>query len=130
MPRAMTWVLTAVIFMGSTSLAVPGDLPAGAAGATRPAARGPDGLSRLDGTVRVVDRQTQWIQVSGGSPRVNHTTLQIVDRTQILVEGRAASLQQLQEGDVVTAAYESRFGINLAETIEVVSDVGRDQPRR
>jgi hypothetical protein len=131
MPRGMMYVLAAAIFMGSTSLAVSDDREAGAPGATRRATQSPDSLSRLDGTVRVVDRQTQWIRVSGGSPRVTEVTLQIVDRTQILVGGRAAPLHQLREGDVVKAAYESRFGINLAESIEVVSDVsGRGQPRR
>jgi Cu/Ag efflux protein CusF len=47
-------------------------------------------------------------------------TLEVGADTQIAVDGRQATLADLQEGTKVKAAYESRDGKNIATRIEVV----------
>ncbi len=132
--RALTtWILAAALLAGVAHGALAQDRTTPG---TRVAPRTPpeaDRLKQVDGTVRALDRQIKWVRVSGGVT-TGDTTLQMVDDTQILVDGRVGSLEDLREGDVVKAAYESRYGINLARSIEATSggrsERGPRSPRR
>jgi hypothetical protein len=81
----------------------------------------PDRLLEVDGAVQAVDRRVEWVRVSAsGAGRAAVTTLQFTDATQVVVEGRPGSLEDVREGDRVKAAYEDRHGIRLARRVEVL----------
>ena len=74
----------------------------------------------LEGSVKKVDPGAGTLQVSAGPLGMLSRTLEIGADTQIAVDGRQATLADLQEGTKVKAAYESRDGKNVATRIEVV----------
>jgi hypothetical protein len=79
----------------------------------------PDRLLEVDGAVQAIDRRVEWVRVSGGATGPGTTTLQFTDATQVVIEGRPGSLEDVREGDRVKAAYEDRHGIRLAHRVEV-----------
>ena len=74
----------------------------------------------LEASVKKVDPSTGSIQVSTGPIGTLWKTLEVTPDTQIQVEGRQASLADLQEGARIKAAYEAREGKNVATEITVI----------
>ena len=72
----------------------------------------------LEGLVKQVDPGAGTLQVTAGP--LGNRILEVAEDTQIAVDGRQATLADLQEGAKVKAAYESRDGKNVATRIEVV----------
>jgi hypothetical protein len=73
-----------------------------------------------DGAVDGACGRWRRVRVSGGATGGGATTLQFTDATQVVVEGRPGSLEDVREGDRVKAAYEDRHGIRLAHRVEVL----------
>ena len=74
----------------------------------------------VEGSVKKVDPGAQTVQISSGLLGIMGRTLTVNDQTMIHVDGRQATLADLQEGSRVKAAYESRDGKNVATLIEVM----------
>ena len=74
----------------------------------------------LEGSVKQVDPGAGTLQVIAGPLGVMSRTLEVGEDTQIAVDGRQATLADLQEGSKVKAAYQSRDGKHVATRIEVV----------
>jgi len=74
----------------------------------------------LEGSVTRVDAGARTLQVSDPALGSMGQTLEVAADTQIEVNGREATLADLQEGAKVKAAYQSRDGKNVATRIEVV----------
>jgi Cu/Ag efflux protein CusF len=72
----------------------------------------------LEGSVKKVDPGAGTLQVTAGP--LGNRILEVAEDTLIAVDGRQATLADLQEGAKVKAAYESRDGKNVASRIEVV----------
>ena len=72
----------------------------------------------LEGSVKKVDPGAGTLQVTAGP--LGNRILEVAEDTLIAVDGRQATLADLQEGAKVKAAYESRDGKNVATRIEVV----------
>jgi hypothetical protein len=87
-----------------------------------PEARPPE-PREVEGTVSKVDPASQTIGVSRGWFGLLGRTLQVTDQTEIRVNGRGASLGEIQEGAKVKASFEIREGKNVAKSIEVSPDL-------
>ena len=74
----------------------------------------------VEGSVKKVDLDTGTIRVSSGLFGILWRTLEVTGDTQIQVDGRQASLAEVQEGAKVKASYESREGRNVATQIDVM----------
>jgi Cu/Ag efflux protein CusF len=72
----------------------------------------------VEGLVKQVDPGAGTLQVTAGP--LGNRILEVAEDTQIAVDGRQATLADLQEGAKVKAAFESRDGKNVATRIEVV----------
>ena len=111
-------VLTALPVMAQTAPPAP---PASAApGPTdQPSAMTPSPPEEklIDGPVKQVDPVAKTVKV-GWFLGLLSTTLEVTDDTQIAVGGMKASLQDIQEGARVKAAYEARDGKYVAKSIE------------
>jgi hypothetical protein len=79
----------------------------------------PTGAS-LEGTVKKVTPATSTVEVSIGQFGLWAKSLEVSSATDIRVEGRKASFEDLQEGEKVKASYETRVGKSFATSIEVV----------
>lgn len=98
--------------------------------AARPVTTSPQGtpedtLQELRGTVQSVDRQTRALRVAPQAPDGRDTMLQLIDATEVRVEGRAGSLADLQDGALIRASYQDRYGINVARVIDVLGRPAR-----
>jgi Cu/Ag efflux protein CusF len=74
----------------------------------------------LEGTVKKVNSATSSVEVSIGQFGLWAKTLEVSHDTEIRVEGRKASLEDLHEGEKVKASYETRVGKSFATSIEVM----------
>jgi Cu/Ag efflux protein CusF len=74
----------------------------------------------LEGTVKKVDPGTSSVEVSIGKFGLWAKTLEVSNDTEIRVEGRKASLEDLHEGEKVKASYETRVGKSFATSIDVM----------
>lgn len=83
-------------------------------------ARAPeDHIRELRGTVQAVDRETKVLRVTHDAGNVPETTLLMSDDTEVQVQGRPGSLADIQRGTRIRASYQSRYGLNLARSIEI-----------
>ena len=73
----------------------------------------------LEGSIHKVDAGAGTLRVSSGPLGIFGKTLEVNGDTQIQIEGRQASLADLQEGAKIKASYETREGKNVATRIEV-----------
>jgi len=75
---------------------------------------------QIEGTVSKVDPVAKTVGVSTGLWGLLGATVQVVEETQIMVQGQPSALTGIKEGDRVKASYEVRDGNNLAKSIEVM----------
>jgi Cu/Ag efflux protein CusF len=75
----------------------------------------------LEGTVKKVNTATSTVEVSTDRFGLWAKSLEVGSATEIRVEGRKASLEDLHEGEKVKASYETRVGKSFATSIEVIS---------
>jgi Cu/Ag efflux protein CusF len=73
----------------------------------------------LEGTVKKINPEAGTVEVSIGKFGLWSKTLEVRDTTDIRMDGRKVSLEDLQEGERVRASYETRVGKSFASTIEV-----------
>ena len=73
----------------------------------------------VEGTISKVDPAGGTVAVSSGWFGLFGRTLQVTPETQIQVEGRQGTLQDVRQGAKVKASYEPRDGKNIATRIEL-----------
>jgi hypothetical protein len=78
-----------------------------------------DQIRELHGTVQSVDRETKALRITHQPADMPDTMLLMADDTQVRIQGRAASLADVQRGTRIRASYQDRYGINLARHIEI-----------
>ena len=93
--------------------------PYGTAPATAPKPTSPS-MSQVEGTVKKVDPGAQTVDISSGLFGMLGRRLEVNDRTTIQLDGRQATLADIQEGAKVKASYEAQAGKNVATAIEVI----------
>jgi len=76
--------------------------------------------SSLEGTVKKVNPATSSVEVSTDRFGLWAKSLEVSSTTEIRVEGRKASLEDLHEGERVRASYETRVGKSFATSIEII----------
>jgi hypothetical protein len=77
-------------------------------------------LSQVEGKVKKVDPAENKIQVGSGLFGMLGRTVSVTSDTDILVDGRKATLADIREGAQAKVSYESRDGRNVARSIEVL----------
>jgi hypothetical protein len=77
--------------------------------------------TRFEGTIRSIDPVAKAIRASGTQLNSRPMVLQVVDQTQIQVDGHPSSFTALRLGDVIRASYEDRYGIKVTRSIDVRS---------
>jgi hypothetical protein len=80
----------------------------------------PDAASSIEGTVKKVNPAKRTIEVSTGASGHWEKTLELTKGTQIRDEGRAATLDDIQEGVRVKASYETLLGKSFATRIDLI----------
>jgi hypothetical protein len=75
----------------------------------------------LEGTVKRINPATNTVEVSIGKYGLWSKTLEVSYTTDIRIEGRKVSLEDLEEGEKVKASYETRLGKSFASTIAVTA---------
>src|SRR5262249_10991349 len=80
----------------------------------------PDAASSIEGTVKKVNPAKRTIEVSTGASGHWEKTLELTKGTQIRDEGRAATLDDIQEGMRVKASYETLLGKSFATRIDLI----------
>jgi hypothetical protein len=75
----------------------------------------------LEGTVKKVNPATSTVEVSTDRFGLWAKSLEVGSATDIRVEGRKASFEDLHEGEKIKASYETRVGKSFATSIEVIS---------
>jgi len=76
--------------------------------------------AQVEGTVKKVDPGAQTVDISSGLFGMLGRRLEVNERTTIQLDGRQATLADIQEGAKVKASYEAQAGKNVATAIEVV----------
>ncbi len=76
------------------------------------------GDASIEGTVKRINPGARTIEVSTGGHW--EKTLELTNGTQIRDEGRAATLDDIQEGVRVKASYETLLGKSFATRIELI----------
>ena len=76
--------------------------------------------AQVEGTVKKVDPGAQTVDISSGLFGMLGRRLEVNDRTTIQMDGRQATLADIQEGAKVKASYEAQAGKNVATAIEVI----------
>lgn len=84
-----------------------------------PAGGPQDHIRELLGTVLAVDRDVKSLRVSHEVGNVPDTMLLMMDDTQVKARGRIGSLADIHRGTRIRAAYQDRYGIKLARSIEI-----------
>jgi Cu/Ag efflux protein CusF len=74
----------------------------------------------VEGTVRKVNPAKNTVEVTMGRFGLWTKRLEVGSNTQIRVEGRKASMDDLHEGEKVKASYETRLGGYFATTIDII----------
>jgi Cu/Ag efflux protein CusF len=136
MKHILNRLFSAVVILAfAASLAGAQTAPAPPSTPTAPGALGPQGAptpmsasppqeTRMDGPVKQVDPLAKTVSV-GWLFGLLSTTLEVTEDTRIVVEGATGSLADIQEGDLVKAAYEAHDGKNVAKSIEVTESEAR-----
>ena len=75
----------------------------------------------LEGTVNKVNPTAGTVEVSIGKFGLWSKTLEVSSTTDIRIEGRKVSLEDLEEGEKVKASYETRVGKSFASATEVTA---------
>jgi Cu/Ag efflux protein CusF len=78
------------------------------------------GGASVEGTVRKVNPAKSTVEVATGRFGLWTKKLEVGSNTQIWVEGRKASMEDLHEGETVKASYETRLGEYFATSIDVI----------
>lgn len=81
-----------------------------------------DVTTSIEGTVKKVNPAKRTIEVSTGSSGHWEKTLELTNGTQIRDEGRAATLDDIQEGVRVKASYETLLGKSFATRIDLIPE--------
>ena len=76
--------------------------------------------AQVEGTVKKVDPGAQTVDISSGVFGMMGRRLEVNERTTIQLDGRQATLADIQEGAKVKASYEAQAGKNVATAIEVI----------
>jgi Cu/Ag efflux protein CusF len=76
--------------------------------------------AQVEGTVKKVDPGAQTVEISSGLFGMMGRRLEVNDRTTIQLDGRQATLADIQQGTKVKASYEAQDGKNVATAIEVL----------
>ncbi len=79
-----------------------------------------DVTTSIEGTVKKVNPAKRRIEVSTGSSGHWEKTLELTNGTQIRDEGRAATMDDIQEGVKVKASYETLLGKSFATRIDLI----------
>jgi len=79
-----------------------------------------DVTTSIEGTVKKVNPAKRTIEVSTGSSGHWEKTLELTNGTQIRDEGRAATMDDIQEGVKVKASYETLLGKSFATRIDLI----------
>ena len=82
--------------------------------------------AQVEGTVKKVDPGAQTVDISSGLFGMMGRRLEVNDRTTIQLDGRQATLADIQQGTKVKASYEAQDGKNVATAIEVVPPARTD----
>ena len=85
-----------------------------------PGSIGAQPSASLEGTVKKVNPATSTVEVSTDRFGLWAKSLEVSSATDIRVEGRKASLEDLHEGEKIKASYETRVGKSFATSIEVI----------
>jgi len=85
-----------------------------------PGSVGVEPSASLEGTVKRVNPATSTVEVSTDRFGLWAKSLEVGSATDIRVEGRKASLEDLHEGEKIKASYETRVGKSFATSIEVI----------
>ena len=80
----------------------------------------PEATFSIEGTVKKVNPAKRTIEVSTGSSGHWEKILELTNGTQIRDEGRAATLDDIQEGVRVKASYETLLGKSFATRIDLI----------
>ena len=76
--------------------------------------------AQVQGTVKKVNPGAQTVDISSGLFGMMGRRLEVNDRTAIQLDGRQATLADIQEGAKVKASFEAQAGKNVATAIEVI----------
>ena len=114
----MTTALGALLVAG-LSLSARSEAPSLPNTGQAPARAPEDHIRELRGIVQAVDRETKVLRVSHDAGNAPDTTLLMSDDTEVQVQGRPGSLADIQQGTRIRASYQSRYGLNLARSIEI-----------
>jgi Cu/Ag efflux protein CusF len=82
--------------------------------------------AQVEGTVKKVDPGAQTVDISSGLFGMMGRRLEVNDRTTIQLDGRQATLADIQQGTKVKASYEAQDGKNVATAIEVIPSARTD----
>jgi Cu/Ag efflux protein CusF len=82
--------------------------------------------AQVEGTVKKVDPGAQTVDISSGLFGMMGRRLEVNDRTAIQLDGRQATLADIQEGAKVKASFETQAGKNVATAIEVIPSARTD----
>ena len=80
----------------------------------------PSGEASIEGTVKKINPAARTIEVSTGASGHWEKTLELTSGTRILDEGRAATLDDIQEGVRVKASYDTLLGKSFATRIDLI----------
>lgn len=86
-----------------------------------PGSSGAQAGATLEGTVKKVNPLARTVDVSLGLHGLWAKTLEVNNDTQIQVEGRKATLEDIHEGTKVKASYQTQLGKSFATRIEVMA---------
>jgi len=86
-----------------------------------PGSPGAQASATLEGTVKKVNPAARTVDVSMGLHGLWAKTLEVNNDTQIQVEGRKATLEDIHEGTKVKASYQTQLGKSFATRIEVMA---------
>ena len=82
--------------------------------------------AQVQGTVKKVNPGAQTVDISSGLFGMMGRRLEVNDRTAIQLDGRQATLADIQEGAKVKASFEAQAGKNVATAIEVIPSARTD----
>ena len=78
------------------------------------------GTASIEGTVKKVNPAKSTVEVATGQFGLWTKKLEVGSNTEIRVEGRKASMEDLHEGEMIKASYETRLGEYFATSIDVI----------
>ncbi len=124
MKRIVTSLVVAAAVLGFLAAPVMAQTapPSSSSGMSGSPAAAPPSLpqeKQVEGPVKKVDPATKTVEV-GRFFGLFSKKLEVTDTTNISIEGKKGSLEDLQQGSRVKASYEPEDGKNIATSIEVM----------